>query len=224
MRWIVKVTLLWMGLCAVSLGDDKSVAKGEKENGFVSIFDGKSLDGWTGAVNGYKAEDGSIVCIKEKGGNLYTEKEYADFILRFEFKLEPAANNGIGIRAPLQGDAAYVGMEIQVLDDTADAYKSIRPYQHHGSVYGVAPAEIGHLKPVGEWNAEEITAVGRRVRVVLNSATIVDVDLDEAAPQGKTIDGGKHPGLKRDTGHIGFLGHGSRVEFRNLRVKEIEKK
>src|SRR5262245_48219602 len=224
MRWIVNVAWLWAGLCAVSLGDDKSVAKDEKANGFVPVFDGKSLQGWTGAVNGYKVEDGSIVCIKEKGGNLYTQKEYSDFVLRFEFKLEPGANNGIGIRAPLQGDAAYVGMEIQVLDDTAEAYKNIKPYQHHGSVYGVAPAKPGHLKKVGEWNTEEITADGRHIKVVLNGETIVDVDLDKVAPEGKTIDGNKHPGLKRDKGHIGFLGHGSRVEFRNLRIKEIEKK
>ena len=228
MRWIVSTALLSIGLCAASLGDDKSVAKGEKENGFVPIFDGKTLDGWIGPDEkpspDYIVEDGKIIALREGKNNMYTRKEYSDFILRFEFNLERGANNGIGIRAPLHGDAAYVGMEIQVLDDPADVYKNIRPYQHHGSVYGVAPAEIGHLKPVGEWNAEEITAVGRRVRVVLNSATIVDVDLDEAAPDGKTVDGNKHPGLKRDSGHIGFLGHGSRVEFRNLRLKEIEKK
>jgi hypothetical protein len=220
MRWFVMAAVLCGGSSAIALGEDKTDA----EKGFVSLFDGKTLKGWTGAVKGYKVEDGNLVCIKEKGGNLYTEKEYSDFVFRLEFKLEPAANNGVGIRAPLEGDAAYVGMEIQVLDDTADVYKNIRPYQHHGSVYGVAPAKPGHLKKVGEWNSEEITADGRHIKVVLNGETIVDVDLDKVAPDGKTIDGGKHPGLKRDKGHLGFLGHGSRVEFRNLRIKEIEKK
>ena len=87
------------------------------------------------------------------GGNLYTEKEYADFIYRFEFQLTPGANNGLGIRAPLTGDAAYVGMELQILDNTAPIYANLHEYQYHGSVYGVIPAKKGFLKPVGEWNS-----------------------------------------------------------------------
>ena len=128
MRWIVSTALLSIGLCAASLGDDKSVAKGEKENGFVPIFDGKTLDGWIGPDEkpspDYIVEDGKIIALREGKNNMYTRKEYSDFILRFEFKLERGANNGIGIRAPLHGDAAYVGMEIQVLDDPADVYKA----------------------------------------------------------------------------------------------------
>ena len=110
------------------------------------------------------------------------------------------------------------------IDDTAEKYADLKPYQYHGSIYGVVPAERGHLRPVGEWNTEEISCIGRRVVVVLNGETIVDVDLDKVAPDGKTIDGNNHPGLKRDKGHIGFLGHGARIEFRNLRIKEIERK
>ena len=188
--------------------------------GFVPLFNGKDLAGWVGATKGYAAENGAIVCLKEGGGNLYTEKEYADFILRFEFRLTAGANNGVGIRAPLKGDAAYVGMEIQVLDDTADQYKTLKPYQYHGSIYGVAPCERGHQKPVGEWNSQEITARGRQITIKLNGATIVDADIDKAStPQ--TADGKPHPGLKNTQGHIGFLGHGSRVEFRNIRIKEL---
>ena len=135
----------------------------------------------------------------ERGGNLYTKKEYGDFILRFDFKLEAGANNGIGIRTPLTGDAAYVGMEIQVLDDGAKEYKSLQPYQYHGSIYGVVPAQQGHLQPVGQWNAEEMLCQGRHVKVTLNSAVIVDANLDKvlAARDGKTLDGHEHPGLKR---------------------------
>jgi hypothetical protein len=214
------LTCLLLCIPILALADESA-----DEKGFVSLFDGKTLEGWTGAVKGYTVEDGNLVCIKEKGGNLYTEKEYSDFVLRFEFKLEPGANNGLGIRAPLQGDAAYVGMELQILDDSAPQYKDkLQPYQYHGSVYGVAPAKRGYLKPVGLWNQQEVTCVGRHVKVVLNGETIVDVDLDKVAPEGKTIDKGNHPGLKRTSGHIGFLGHGSRVEFRKIRLKEIAKK
>jgi hypothetical protein len=167
------------------------------------------------------AEGGAIVCQKGKGGNLYTEREYGDFELRFEFKLTPGANNGIAIRAPLKGDAAYQGMEIQVLDDTAPQYAKLKEFQFHGSIYGVAAAKRGHLKPVGEWNEETIIAKGKQITVVLNGTTIVDVDLEKVAtPQ--TIDGNAHPGVQRAAGHIGFCGHGAHVEFRNLRIKELK--
>ncbi len=166
-------------------------------------------------------QDGVIAVKPDSGGNLYTEKDYGDFVLRFEFKLTPGANNGIGIRTPSTGDAAYVGMEIQVLDDGAEIYKDLKPYQYHGSIYGVAPARRGHQKPVGEWNREEIRVQGKRVTVSLNGTVIVDADIEKASmPQ--TIDGRDHPGLKRTSGRIAFCGHGSRVEFRNLRILTLD--
>ncbi|MDH7571462.1 MAG: DUF1080 domain-containing protein [Armatimonadota bacterium] len=188
--------------------------------GFVPLFNGKDLTGWIGATNGYAVEEGNLVCLKEGGGNLYTAWEYDNFVFRFEFRFGPGANNGVGIRVPPRGDGAYLGMEIQILDDTAEVYKNLKPYQYHGSIYGVVPAKRGFLKPVGEWNSEEITANGRRITVKLNGEVIVDADIDEAStPQ--TLDGRPHPGLKNTQGHIGFLGHGHRIEFRNLRIKEL---
>ncbi len=193
----------------------------EAGEGFRPLFNGRDLEGWTGNLDGYPAEDGKIVVRPQRGGgNLYTEKEYTDFVLRFEFKLTPAANNGLGIRAPLEGDAAYLGMELQILEDGSPVYWGLQPYQHHGSVYGVVPARRGILRPVGEWNTEEVTVVGRHVTVVVNRTTVVDADLDAASAEG-TMDQREHPGLKRPRGHIGFLGHGSIVEFRNIRIKEL---
>jgi HEAT repeat protein len=194
----------------------------EAAEGFAPLFNGRDLAGWTGGGGGYAAEDGKIVVHPERGGgNLYTDREYADFVLRFDFKLTPAANNGLGVRAPLEGDAAYVGMELQILEDGSPVYWDLKPYQYHGSVYGVVPARRGALRPVGEWNTEEVTVKGRRVTVTVNGATVVDADLDAASASG-TVDGREHPGLKRDSGHIGFLGHGSIVEFRRLRIKELK--
>ncbi len=195
-----------------------------KETGFVSVFDGQTLNGWklvSQHGDGYGVKDGVIYCARGGGGNLFTEKEYADFILRFEFKLEAGSNNGIGIRAPYEGDAAYMGMEIQVLDDTAEKYANLQPYQYHGSVYGVTAAKRGALKPVGEWNVEEISAIGRHIKVILNGKVITEADLNSVT-DAKTIQ--THPGMLRERGHIGFLGHGDYVEFRNLRVKEITAK
>ena len=194
----------------------------EKKAGFQSLFNGKNLQGWTGNKVDYVVENGTIVVHPKEGshGNLYTEKEYRDFDFRFEFKLTPGANNGIGIRAPLKGDAAYVGMEIQVLDNTAPIYAHLQPYQYHGSVYGVIPAKRGYLKPVGEWNSEEIIAKGSHIKVILNDHVILDGDIKEASKNG-TMDHKDHPGLLREKGHIGFLGHGSVVWFRNVRIKEL---
>ncbi len=218
-------TTFWAAMVAVTcaVGTARAeVSEKEQGEGFVSLFDGKSLDGWIGAVKGYAVEEGAIVCIPDKGGNLYTAKEYGDFVFRMEFKLTPGANNGLGIRAPTEGDAAYVGMELQILDDSAEVYKNLQPYQYHGSIYGVAACERGHQKPVGEWNEQEVIVKGRNVKVVLNGHTIVDANLDEVSKDGKTVDGGKdsHPGLKREKGHIGFLGHGHKVMFRNIRIKD----
>ncbi len=193
----------------------------EKADGFVSLFNGRNLDGWVGDKVSYIAEDGEIVIQpgKGSGGNLYTEKEYADFIYRFEFQLTPGANNGLGIRAPLTGDAAYVGMELQILDNTAPIYANLHEYQYHGSVYGVIPAKKGFLKPLGEWNNQEVIVNGTKIKVILNGNVIVDGDIAEAILNG-TADKSDHPGLKNKTGHIGFLGHGSVVRFRNIRIKE----
>jgi hypothetical protein len=197
----------------------------EKAGGFVTMFNGIDMSGWVGNLKDYVPQDGAIVCDPTLGGNgnLYTDREYANFVMRFEFLLTPAANNGIGIRAPLSGDAAYGGMEIQVLDSESPVYRNIEPYQHHGSVYGVIPAKRGFLKPVGEWNCQEIIADGNRIKVTLNGTVILDGDIAEASKNfTQTIDGRQHPGLSNKSGHIGFLGHGSWVAFRNLRIKELK--
>ena len=158
------------------------------------------------------------------GGNLYTVDEYADFIYRFEFKLTPGANNGVGIRTPMEGDAAYVGMEIQILDCEHPTYSYITPLQHHGSVYGIIPAKPDHhsaFKPAGEWNEEEIYAKGDYIRVTVNGQVINEGNIREATKNG-TADKQEHPGLFNKKGHIGFLGHGSPVQFRNIRIKELK--
>jgi len=219
--WLALALLIGNGIVPCAQAQELSAE--EKSAGFVSLFDGQTLNGWVGATKGYVVESGALVCLPQGGGNLYTEKEYGDFVLRFEFKLSPGANNGLGLRAPLQGDAAYVGMESQILDDTSERYKNLKPYQYHGSIYGVAPAKTGHQKAIGEWNVQEVTCKGRQVTIALNGTTIVDVNLDEVTRNG-TADGRPHPGLARAQGHIGFLGHGTRVEFRNLRVRDLTPK
>jgi hypothetical protein len=193
------------------------------DSGFHPLFNGKNLDGWMlvgGKGRGYVVENGILVCPADGGGNLLTEREYANFVLRFDFRTEPGGNNGVGIRTPKEGDAAYVGMEIQILDHKDARYAGkIRPEQHHGSIYDVIAATKDTLKPAGEWNHEEITANGPKIQVKLNGEVITTGNLSTIKDEAVLA---KHPGLRRTTGHLGFLGHGTRVEFRNIQIKEIK--
>lgn len=194
-----------------------------KERKFKSLFNGKDLSGWAGATDGYLVKDGEITTKDGVKGNLYTEQEFTDFILRFEFKLTPGANNGLGLRLFPGAHGASQGIELQILDDTADKYKDLKDYQYHGSVYGIVPAKRGHLKPVGEWNKQEVIHKGHHIKVILNGNVIVDTNVEEFSKNG-TPEQKKHTGLKRTSGSIGFLGHGDVLYFRNIRIKELNTK
>lgn len=203
-----------------------STQKLNSDQGFEVLFDGTNLDHWVGNKTSYRVDNGTILVDPnggKGGGNLYTAKEYSDFIFRFEFQLTPGANNGLGIHAPLEGDVAYVGKELQILDNTAEKYADLKKYQYHGSVYGVIPAKRGYLKPVGDWNQQEVMVQGSKIKITLNGTVIVDGDFKEASKNG-TIDGKDHPGLTRTSGHIGFLGHGDVLRFRNITVKDLSSK
>ncbi len=207
----------------------------EAEEGFEVLFDGTSMHKWTGNTVNYVPVDGSIYVTAQYGGsgNLYTKHEYENFILRFEFQfLQEGVNNGIGIRTPMGVDAAYHGMEIQILDHDAPIYKNLREYQQHGSVYGIIPAKRVKFPPLGTWNVEEIRAVGDRITVTVNGEVILDGNIREAckghnvAPDGGkknpyTVDHRNHPGLFNASGHIGLLGHGPGIKFRKIRIKEL---
>ena len=199
----------------------------EKEQGYVLLFDGTALSPeiWQDerSIAGYPVENGVIVC--RRGGNLLTKKEYSDFVFRFEFKLPPGGNNGVGIRAEaVNKDPAYHGFEIQILDNSAEKYKDLRPYQFHGSIYTFVPAKRNpekndYLKPVGEWNFQEIIVIGSKIIVFLNGEAIVAADIDQFK-QGPNKS--EHAGLYRTKGFVGFLGHGDPVEFRNIRIRSLD--
>jgi len=186
---------------------------------FKSLFNGKDMTGWIGDVNSYEAtKDGCLYFKPGTKDNIYTAEEYDNFILRFEFKLTPAGNNGVAIRSPIEGKSSYAGMEVQILDDGHEKYKGwLLPYQFHGAVYGISPAHRGYLRPAGEWNYMEIIADGPRIQVFTNGTKVNDVDLSQAKP----IDGEEHPGMHRPSGHIGFLGHEDAVWFRNIAIRRL---
>ena len=213
------------------------------EEGFVSLFNGKDLTGWIGATPMYGVEKGELVCMPEKaknyrgGGNLCTAKQFDNFILRFEFCMPVNGNNGVGIR---MSDTSYSGMcELQLLDDGGSQYydakakkDKLKAYQYTASVYGVKPVLRDNIdntkepnctgggsyvhKP-GLWNTEEVRVVGGRIQVVLNGHLVQDFDLAQVPPDVLK----RHPELRKTKGHIGWLGHGHRVRWRNIRVKEV---
>jgi hypothetical protein len=190
------------------------------EDGFQSIFNGRDLTGWTGAAANYEVRDGAIVCQPGKGGTLYTEEQYDDFVVRLEFRLPPGGNNGLAIRYPGSGDPAYTGMcELQVLDSEHSKYATLDPRQYHGSAYGMAAAHRGFLRETGQWNFQEVTVQGPAIRVELNGNVILNADLSQVTD---LMGNRPHPGKDLTRGHFGFAGHSDPVEFRNVRIRRIE--
>jgi hypothetical protein len=186
--------------------------------GFEPLFNGKDLDGWKvfgGDMEKWGAADGVLFTKGGGGGWLLTEKEYGDFELRLEYKVPEHGNSGVALRAPLEGNVSYSGMEIQIIDD--EHWPGLKEWQHTGSVYGVVPAAKQANKPIGEWNKMRIVAKGRMVLVELNGVKLVDADLDKYKEEHAK----EHPGIVRDKGHLGVQSHDGRVEFRNLFVKPL---
>jgi hypothetical protein len=219
-RYLFVLPLLALVLVLPAARSDDKGKGGEAPEGFTPLFNGKDLEGWVvnkgGNMDRWGAEDGVIFTKGGGGGWLMTEKEYGDFELRLEYKVPEKGNSGVGLRSPLEGDPAYVGMEIQILDDPR--YQGLRPAQHTGSIYDVVAAEGWDKaqKPQGEWNQYRIVAKGRKVTVELNGTKLVDADLDDYKARAD-----KHPGLLREKGHLGLQSHDGRVEFRNLFVKPL---
>lgn len=183
------------------------------------LFNGKDLSGWQavdGPMANWKVEDGMLYCSGGGGGWLSTLRQYANFELELQFRLPVGGNSGVFVRAPREGTQAFDSMEIQILDDTAPQYANLQPVQLTGSVYGVAAPKSRADKKPGEWQSLRITCNGRRVQVVLNGTPIVDANLDEHKDAEK-----EHPGINRTTGYIGLQNHGTRLDFKDLRIHEL---
>lgn len=189
--------------------------------GFESIFNGKNFDGWAGLIENYEIkEDGVIMCKPHKGGTVYTKDEFGDFAVRLEFKLPPGGNNGLAIRYPGHGDAAYTSMcELQVLDSEHPKYAELDERQYHGSAYGMAPAHRGYLRSAGEWNFQEVTVTDSRIKVELNGTVILNSNL---AAISDFMSNTPHPGKDLTRGHFGFAGHSDPVQYRNVNIKKLD--
>jgi hypothetical protein len=214
----------WRNIFVREIGNEEAteILASGGEDDFQSIFNGKDLMGWNGPLENYEVVDGNIRCQAGKGGTIYTENEYSDFVARLEFKLPPGGNNGLAIRYPGNGDTAYVGMcELQVLDNEHEKFADkLDVRQYHGSAYGMVAAQRGYLRPTGEWNFQEVTVQGSKIKVELNGTVILNCDLSDVK---EFMAGSPHPGKDNKSGHFGLAGHSDPVEFRNLRIHSLDK-
>lgn len=213
----------WRNLAVREIPADEANAILRKHDakGYESVFNGTDFTGWEGPTDQYDIVDGSIVCKKGKGGNIYTKAEYADFTVRLEYKLPPGGNNGLAIRTP--GGKEHVATramcEVQILDDTDKKYAKLDPRQFNGSAYGMIAPHVGYLRPIGEWNFMEVTAKGSTLRIELNGTRILDGDLSKVT---EFKDNQEHPGRLRTSGHFGFAGHNDPVAFRRIEIRSIK--
>ena len=220
----------WKNIFVREIGSDEAckILASHGQEGYQSIFNGKDLEGWamndgkTPATEVVKTEDGVIKWLDKKGGTPYWNTELTDFQARIEFKLPPGGNNGLAIRYPGHGNPAYDGMtELQILDDNYEKVRGkIDPRQAHGSAYGMVAAARGYQHPIGEWNFEEVTVKGSKLKVELNGSVILDCDLSKVDME-TVMAKSKHPGATRTSGFFGFAGHSDPVEFRNIFIKKL---
>jgi hypothetical protein len=169
----------------------------------------------------WNVNEGVLHGSASRGSWLVSEKEYGDFDLRFEFKLGPTGNGGCALRAPMRGDPAFDGMELQMADFRYNP--EAKDSELTGGIYrAIAPTKQVY-KPEA-WNRYEISLRGNRLKVVLNGEQIHDVNLDEQAQEVKRHDGTLAPPVKDRPrrGHIGFqeLGTGDeKVQIRNAELR-----
>jgi len=212
----------WRNVFLREIGSDEAnkLLRGSDPEGFKPVFNGKDFTGWAGSVGNYEVKDGAVMCRAGKGGAIYTNEEFGNFVVRLEFKLPPAGNNGLAIRFPGKGNPAYDGMcESQILDSEHPNYAKLDARQMHGSAYGMAAAKRGYLHPTGDWNYEEVTVNGPTIKVELNGTEILDADLSKVT---EFLANKVHTGKDLASGHFGFCGHSSPVMFRNISIKPLE--
>lgn len=199
------------------------------EEGWFSLFDGETLQGWKTAKGedaregGWVAADG-VLHRKSKGGDLYLPKEYGDFEFRWEWKISPKGNSGVKYRVTSYGKD-LLGPEYQVLDDEhRDGKGNVK--RRVASLYDLfATNDKTKIKPVGEWNSSRIVAKGKHFQHYLNGELVVDVvagspEWIEALQKSKFKN--RKDFAMNPTGRIFLQDHGDEVWYRNLAIQELK--
>lgn len=202
--------------------DDTILSAEERADGWIALFDGKTLDGWTftgSGTSGFVARDGIIELSGAGSGMLRTRDRYENFILRLEWKITRKGNSGVFLRAPRASRASWIGMEVQLLGDYGKA-----PYKGcTGAIYDVQTPSINAGRPAGEWNSLEIKLDGPHLTAVLNGSTIHDIDLDEHDELRYRLRRGfiALQDHRSSRGAVGFEDNRYHAAFRNIRIKPL---
>ena len=192
---------------------------------WTSIFDGKSLEGWstTGNPEGWTVEDECIVCSVQGGKYLYTQDQYENFVLSVDFKIAEKTNSGIFFRWSDLNDPVHTGIEIQIFDsygqEVADTHTC-------GAIYDMVAPSSNPSKPAGEWNNILITSVPNHISVEKNGVQIAEMDVEQWEESGKNADGSKNKFKYAwkdmpQKGYIGLQDHGGKVWFRNIKIQQL---
>ncbi len=192
--------------------------------GFTALFNNKDLTGWEvydGKPESWQFKDGQISCVAPGGGWLQSLEQYCDFELRFEYRLSSGGNSGVCLRFPGQGNPSLEGLEIQLLDDRADKYKSIQAQQATGSLYFItAPQVRDAARAAGEWNQCLFRCVGDQLQVTINDQRVNEIDLGQLS--SKTDAKPPRPARVRSPmGSVALQSHSTRVDFRNVHISDL---
>ena len=226
------IAIMMLSLCGAALAADNELTAKEQEDGWILLFDGKTLDGWLNSNlrnSRRSVEDGSINPRKCGGYMMVHEKMWSDFVLSLDFAIEPGCNSGIFLRTyPLRKQPGkslgYNGIEVAI-DDTTGA-----GYHDTGALYGLVKPAKNAMEPAGEWNHVLITCDRNLITVVLNGEQVAHMDLDEFAEPNMRPDGTKHKFTDQNfkdhprSGYIGFQDHGGECWFKNIKLLAIEHK
>lgn len=211
-----------------------TLSEDEKKDGWQLLSDGQTFNGWhgynmSGVPDSWKIEDGSFTMITEGGAesqDIITDKTYKNFAFAAEYKLTPGANSGIIFQ--IKEDTMYqfpyeTGPEFQVIDHENWPDK-LEDWQANGANYAMYPAKTKPYKPVGEWNQVLLVVNGNHVTQILNGEIVVEYD--KYSDEWKKLrDSGKwadYPDYgKYDEGHISLQNHGTKVWYRDVKIKEL---
>ena len=214
--------LLATSVATGAFAADNELTRRERDAGTRLLFDGKTLSGWkaTGRPEGWAVEDGAIVCKVMGGRYLYTEEQFGDFVLSFDYKIAPRTNSGVFFRWSNLQDPVHTGIEMAI-DDTAGTGK-----HDPGAIYDIIPPAKNAQKPAGEWNHAVITCKDNLIAIELNGQKVSEMDLNRWTEAGKNPDGTTnkvryaYKELPR-RGHIGLQDHGGPVWFKNIKIRAL---
>lgn len=217
---------------------DNTLSKKEQEQGWILLFNGENLNGWTAVgkstlpQQGWLVENGAIIANKggtARGGDIITKDEYGEFDLRFEYKLSKGANSGVKYFFHKYGEN-WLGNEYQAIDEEYHPERDQLTGVHRtASLYDLYETKKKiQIKPHGEWNEGRIVSKGSKVSHYLNGKKVLTYDrtrkdyyeavkkskFKEAVPTFGTI----------DKGYILLQDHQDEVCFKNIKIKDLSSK